>query len=149
MDTVGRQLLNDFSAGQWAVGGEYVAKNADSSRTDVLVQAKFLTPSSIPCNKNRTKERQEQVKVFSCQQVQCATLSPRAHSSSFLHACPFDIRCYQPRTASAYREGCGRRLLRLDATHLFDDVSDARGRAWWLQNEALSTQTQEAKLIDG
>src|ERR1700694_1978925 len=126
MYAVDRQLLNNFSAGQWAMIRECVSDDADSPRTDVLVQTQFRTPSPISRDEHRTEKRDQPAEILSRQQVQRSAQPPRADDSALINTRPFDISSYQPGAANAYRERCGRCLLRLDTTQVIHDLRDAR-----------------------
>src|SRR5215831_2969096 len=63
MDALGRQVLNDFGAGQRSLLSEYITDDTDSSLTDILIQAKFCATTLITSNKGRTEQGQEPAEV--------------------------------------------------------------------------------------
>src|SRR6266566_8657715 len=149
MEAVDGQLLDDFSSSQWSLAGKHIANNADTSCARVLVEAQFGSPSLAACNKHRTKERQEPDQILCRQQVQRASLAPRADDRTLLHSRPLDISSDQSGAAHTQRERCSTCILCLDTAQFLHEKPDIRNAISRPGSEPLSTQAQQANLIIG
>src|SRR5260370_25317446 len=148
-DPAGCHLLDEVSPRQRSLARKYIADDADSSRARILVQAQFFTPPAVACNKHRTKERQEPAQVLCRQQVQRASLAPRADDRTLLHSRTLDIGSDQPGAAHTQRERCSACILCLDTTqslHQERDIGNAISRPG---GKPLGAQAQQANLIIG